>query len=121
MSPSSSPSLSASKLRYAAYDAPTIPKPRPRPRRRASVARSETDSLDSVLSRTMTPGELALATQELEALSLVRGCAVDKSFINMIISIVAAPTNEGTGGKRNGPLIVGTCSHKIFVRRRDRI
>ncbi|KAF9018010.1 ARM repeat-containing protein [Hymenopellis radicata] len=70
MSPSSSPSLSASKLRYAAYDAPTIPKPRPRPRRRASVARSETDSLDSVLSRTMTPGELTLATQELEALSL---------------------------------------------------
>lgn len=82
--------MSASKLRYAAYDAPPpVSRLRPRRNSNASVSSSLSGTLSDhsnvgaaasegthtfdVLSRTVTAGDLTLATiQDLEPLSQVR-------------------------------------------------
>ncbi|KAK0212386.1 armadillo-type protein [Desarmillaria ectypa] len=68
LSPTASPSLRASKLRYDAYEKPTST---PRLRgRRPSITRSEsTSSSHPALSSTVTAGDLALAAQEFEMMS----------------------------------------------------
>ncbi|KAK0241249.1 armadillo-type protein [Armillaria nabsnona] len=69
LSPISSPSLGASKLRYDAYETPTSI-PRLRGRRPSSTRSESTASPQPALSRTVTAGDLALAAQEFEMMSL---------------------------------------------------
>ncbi|KAK0195897.1 armadillo-type protein, partial [Armillaria mellea] len=69
LSPTSSPSLGASKLRYDAYETPTSI-PRLRGRRPSSTRSESTSSPQPTLSRTVTAGDLALAAQEFEMMSL---------------------------------------------------
>ncbi|PBK74014.1 ARM repeat-containing protein [Armillaria solidipes] len=69
LSPTSSPSLGASKLRYDAYETPTSI-PRLRGRRPSSTRSESTSSPQPALSRTVTAGDLALAAQEFEMMSL---------------------------------------------------
>ncbi|KAK0494902.1 armadillo-type protein [Armillaria luteobubalina] len=69
LSASVSPTLGASKLRYDAYETPTSI-PRLRGRRPSSTRSESTASPQSTLSRTVTAGDLALAAQESEMMSL---------------------------------------------------
>ncbi|KAK0459159.1 armadillo-type protein [Desarmillaria tabescens] len=69
LSLTASPSLGASKLRYDAYEKPA-PIPRLRGRRPSSVRSESTSGSNPALSRTVTAGDLALAAQEFEMMSL---------------------------------------------------
>ncbi|KAG7449785.1 ARM repeat-containing protein [Guyanagaster necrorhizus] len=69
LSPIASPSLGASKLRYDAYERPTSI-PRLRDRQPSSTRSESTSNPLPALLKTVTAGDLALAAQEFEMMSL---------------------------------------------------